>query len=76
MNLKDATITFQMYLDAHRTGTVELDSRLMLQELPYAVEVVLNHLLQKERSASEETASSPGDQEMRNKIRDALEGRL
>jgi hypothetical protein len=71
MNLQDALVTLQMYQDAHRRGTVELDSQLMLQELPYAVEVVLDHLLPKNQHPVTKGALTD---ENSKRIRDALNG--
>jgi hypothetical protein len=71
MTLQDAIITLQMYQDAHRSGTVEHDSPLMLQELPYAVEVVLDHLLPQMQHPTTESSSS---EEERSRIWDALNG--
>jgi hypothetical protein len=64
MNLQDAIVTLQMYQDAHRSGTVELNSQLMLQELPYAVEVVLDHLLPKNQHPAS-TPTSPEEERER-----------
>jgi hypothetical protein len=72
MNLQDAIVTLQMYQDAQRRGDVEPNSQLMLHALPYAVEVILDHLLPKNQHPVME-----GDdlsEENSKRIRDALNG--
>jgi hypothetical protein len=72
MNLQDAIITLQQYQNAHQRGHVELDSPLMLHALPYAVEVVLEHLLPKEKLPV--TTESSFSEEERNRISKLLNG--
>ncbi len=77
MDKQLATQILQEYLAKHRSGTVELNSKLMLQELPYAVEVVLEQLLGRSTPEPKPAPELTEEQKkQRNRIADILNGKL